>query len=204
MPIPTLLLAILPVLPRKHGHVQGRACVSPNDEALLVRWPVYAAPQPEALPRQRLHCMVAAVLYVFAATRERHRARAADPRMPPAGRGVRKPLVHDHPAFLATGSADPRVFHHFDPPNEHAGTWAGQCVVAESSPPQPCDGLQSPEAIGGHNRRRKASCMASGKSVVAASLGMAVNHALACNPACDRCIAQCLGGRAGNKTWSRK
>ena len=73
-----------------------------------------------------------------------------------------------------------------------------------TGPPQPGDGPQRPEAIGSgkRSRRRNATCMASGESVVASSPGIAASQAPACGPDWERSRARWSGGKLGNSTRS--
>ena len=109
---------------------------------------------------------------------------AAGPPAPLASRATR---IHARSTTLAR-----RVCR---PVRGQANMWSPN---RSTCPPQPGDGPQHPEATGRgmRYRRRRASCMASDNSVVAASLGMAVSHAPARGPACDRSSARHRESRA--------
>ena len=104
--------------------------------------------------------------------------------------GGAEPLLRDHLAICPNGFArnsHPRPFDDLGSPSQEPSARAGQGMVAEDvdEPPHPGEGPHrfKRRGSGRRRRRRNASCMACGDSVVAGSAGMAVNQAPACGPA---------------------
>ena len=80
-------------------------------------------------------------------------------------------------------------------------------MVAVAAAPQPCPGaphLCGATGKGSRSRRRKAISVRSGGRAEPASLGMALSHAAACGPDCERSMAWAGGGKVGNSSLSRK